>query len=114
MNPSTLPNRLWPFTFHFYRQFPWGCLGLVVFPVLSRGVFASIAYATKRLTDTVLSMHDPAHEAGKVLAPFTFFVGLVVARFAMDAGSVVQLVQHALSDAPAHQRGGVRVHAAAV
>ncbi len=87
MNPTTLPNRLWPFTFHFYRQFPWGCLGLVVFPVLSRGVFASIAYATKRLTDTVLGMHDPAHEASKVLAPFAFFVGLVVARFAMDAGA---------------------------
>jgi len=83
----TLPNRLWPFSFHFYRQFPWGCLGLVVFPVLSRGVFASIAYATKRLTDTVLGMHDPAHEAGKVVGPFAFFVGLVVARFAMDAGA---------------------------
>ena len=87
MNPTTLPNRLWPFTFHFYRQFPWGGLGLVVFPVLSRGVFASIAYATKRLTDTVLSMHDPAHEASQVLLPFAFFVGLVVARFAMDAGA---------------------------
>jgi ATP-binding cassette subfamily B protein len=87
MNSPTLPNRLWPFAAHFYRQFPWGCLGLLVFPVLSRGVFASIAYATKRLTDTVLSMHDPASEAGKVLAPFAFFVGLVVARFVMDAGA---------------------------
>ena len=87
MNPATLPNRLWPFSFHFYRQFRWGVLGLVVFPVLSRGVFASIAYATKRLTDTVLAMHDPAQEAGKVLAPFLCFVGLVVARFVMDAGA---------------------------
>jgi ABC-type multidrug transport system fused ATPase/permease subunit len=87
MNPATLPNRLWPFSFHFYRQFRWGVLGLVVFPVLSRGVFASIAYATKRLTDTVLAMHDPAQEAGKVLAPFLFFVGLVVLRFVMDAGA---------------------------
>ena len=87
MKPPALPNRLWPFSWHFYRQFPWGVLGLVVFPVLSRGVFASIAYATKRLTDTVLALHDPAHEASKVVGPFAFFATLVVARFAMDAGA---------------------------
>ncbi len=87
MNPPTLPSRLLPFAFHFYRQFRWTCLGLVVFPVLSRGAFASIAYATKRLTDAVLAMHDPAAESGKLLAPFTLFVGLVVSRFAMDAGA---------------------------
>src|SRR3954452_13402275 len=87
MNAPTLPNRLWPFATHFYRQFPWGCLGLLVFPVLSRGVFASIAYATKRLTDTVLGLHHPAAEAHQVLAPFAFFAALVVARFATDAGA---------------------------
>jgi ATP-binding cassette subfamily B protein len=87
MNPASLPNRLRPFCLHFYRQFPWGCLGLVVFPVLSRGAFASIAYATKRLTDTVLGMHHPAGESGKLLVPFAWFVGLVVVRFAVDAGA---------------------------
>ena len=85
MNPPTLPNRLLPFAFHFFRQFFWGCLGLLVFPVLGRAVFASIAYATKRLTDTVLAMHNPAAEARALLAPFVLFVALVVARFAMDA-----------------------------
>src|SRR5437764_11420799 len=80
-----LPNRLLPFSFHFFRQFFWGCLGLLVFPVLGRAVFASIAYATKRLTDTVLSMHDPAAEVDRLYAPFTLFIGLVVARFVMDA-----------------------------
>jgi hypothetical protein len=86
-NPRpTLPNRLVPFSFHFYRQFIWGCLGLLLFPVLGRAVFASIAYATKRITDTVLSMHDPAAEAGHALsAPFTLFAILVVARFVLDA-----------------------------
>jgi ATP-binding cassette subfamily B protein len=84
MNAANLPNRLLPFTLHFFRQFFWGCLGLLVFPVLGRAVFASIAYATKRLTDTVLAMHDPAAEAGKLVEPFTLFVALVVARFAMD------------------------------
>jgi ABC-type multidrug transport system fused ATPase/permease subunit len=84
MNPAPLPNRLLPFVLHFTRQFFWGCLGLLVFPVLGRAVFASIAYATKRLTDTVLAMHDPAAEAGNLIAPFELFVGLVVARFAMD------------------------------
>src|SRR2546430_4875736 len=59
-----LPNRLLPFSFHFFRQFFWGCMGLLTLPVLGRAVFASIAYATKRLTDTVLAMHDPAAEAG--------------------------------------------------
>jgi ATP-binding cassette, subfamily B, bacterial len=87
MTPPTLPNRLWPFSLHFYRQFFWGCLGLVIFPVLSRGAFASIAYATKHLTDTVLAMHDPTAEAGKLAMPFAFFVGLVIARFAADAGA---------------------------
>ena len=87
MNAPTLPNRLLPFAFHFYRQFRWTVLGLIVFPVLSRGAFASIAYATKRLTDTVLSLHDPAAESGKLIAPFAVFMGLVVSRFLMDAGA---------------------------
>ena len=87
MNPPTLPNRLLPFSFHFYRQFVWSGLGLIVFPVLSRGAFASIAYSTKRLTDTVLAMHDPAAESGKLLRPFAWFVALVVVRFAIDAGA---------------------------
>jgi ATP-binding cassette subfamily B protein len=87
MNAPTLPNRLLPFSLHFYRQFMWGCLGLVLFPILSRAVFASIAYSTKRLTDTVLAMHNPAAEVGKLTAPFTLFVVLVVSRFAADAGA---------------------------
>ena len=87
MNPATLPNRLWPLSFHFYRQFFWGCLGLLIFPILSRAAFASIAYATKRLTDTVLSMHDPAAEAGRLVAPFVLFIALVGSRFAFDAGA---------------------------
>jgi ABC-type multidrug transport system fused ATPase/permease subunit len=85
MNTPNLPNRLLPFSFHFFRQFLWGCLGLLLFPVLGRAVFASIAYATKRLTDTVLAMHNPAIEASKLLEPFILFVVLVIARFAMDA-----------------------------
>src|SRR3954470_6256217 len=87
MNPATLPNRLLPFAFHFYRQFRWTVLGLVIFPILSRAAFASIAYVTKRLTDTVLAMHDPAAEAGNLVAPFTLFVALVVSRFAIDGGA---------------------------
>ena len=86
MNASTLPNRLLPFALHFFRQFLWGCVGLLVFSVLGRAVFASIAYATKRLTDTVLAMHDPAAEAGALRGPFMLFVALVVARFVMDGG----------------------------
>jgi ATP-binding cassette subfamily B protein len=86
MNPPALPNRLLPFALHFFRQFYWGCLGLLVFSVLGRAVFASIAYATKRLTDTVLAMHNPAAEAAALRAPFMLFVGLVVARFLMDGG----------------------------
>jgi ATP-binding cassette, subfamily B, bacterial len=86
MKGPALPNRLLPFTFHFYRQFLWGCLGLLAFPVLGRAVFASIAYSTKRITDTVLGMHDPAAQAGRLLrGPFALFVALVVARFALDA-----------------------------
>ncbi|MEJ0035949.1 MAG: ABC transporter ATP-binding protein [Gammaproteobacteria bacterium] len=87
MNAPTLPNRLLPFSFHFYRQFMWGCLGLLIFPILSRAVFASIAYSIKSLTDTVLTLRDPATEAGKLTAPFTLFVVLVVSRFAADAGA---------------------------
>jgi ABC-type multidrug transport system fused ATPase/permease subunit len=87
MNAPTLPNRLLPFSFHFYRKFVWSGLGLVVFPVLSRGAFASIAYATKRLTDTVLAMHDPRAESGKLFAPCAFFVALVVSRFVVDGGA---------------------------
>jgi len=86
MNASTLPNRLLPFALHFFRQFLWGCVGLLVFSVLGRAVFASIAYATKRLTDTVLAMRNPAAEASTLLGPFMLFAALVVARFVMDGG----------------------------
>jgi ABC-type multidrug transport system fused ATPase/permease subunit len=86
MNASTLPNRLLPFALHFFRQFLWGCVGLLVFSVLGRAVFASIAYATKRLTDTVLAMRDPTAEASTLLGPFMLFAALVVARFVTDAG----------------------------
>ena len=56
-----------------------------MFPVLGRAVFASIAYSTKRITDTVLALHDPVAEASQRLSgPFTLFVALVVARFALD------------------------------
>jgi ATP-binding cassette subfamily B protein len=85
MNTPTLPDRLLPFCFHFFRQFFWGCLGLLMFPVLGRAVFASIAYSTKRITDTVLALHDPAVEASQRLTgPFMLFVALVIARFALD------------------------------
>jgi ATP-binding cassette subfamily B protein len=87
MNPPNLPNRLLPFSFHFYRQFLWGCLGLLLFPILSRAVFASIAYATKGLTDTVLAMRDPVAEMGMLTAPFVLFVVLVVSRFAIDGAT---------------------------
>ena len=80
-----LPNRLLPFSFHFFRQFVWGCLGLLLFPVLGRAVFASIAYSTKRLTDTVLGMHNAATESAALVGPFTLFAALVVARFVFDA-----------------------------
>jgi ATP-binding cassette, subfamily B, bacterial len=87
MNAPILPNRLWPFTLHFYRQFFWSCLGLVVFPVLSRAAFASIAYATKGLTDTVLSMQNASEQLEKLRVPFGLFVGLVVSRFVVDAAA---------------------------
>ncbi len=86
MNAPALPNRLLPFSFHFYRQFAWGCLGLIVFPVMGRAVFASVAYATKRLTDTVLGLHD-AKDAHALAGPFALFVGLILARFAVDAAA---------------------------
>jgi ABC-type multidrug transport system fused ATPase/permease subunit len=86
MSSATLPNRLWPFALHFFRQFFWGCLGLLVFPVLGRAVFASIAYATKRLTDAVLGMHDPQAQAHELIAPFTCSSLWWSARFVMDGG----------------------------
>ena len=72
MSATSLPNRLFPFCLHFLRQFFWGALGLLLFPVLGRAVFASIPYATKKITDTVLAMHyaagDALHSAGVVAA----------------------------------------------
>ncbi len=86
MNAPALPNRLNRFFLHFARQFPWGCLGLLLFPVLGRAIFASIAFATKQLTDAVLGLHGPVHQAGRTLAaPFTLFAALVAARFLCDA-----------------------------
>jgi ATP-binding cassette subfamily B protein len=86
MNAPALPNRLDRFFLHFARQFLWGCLGLLVFPVVGRAIFASIAFATKRLTDTVLGLHGPVQEVTRALtAPFLLFAALVAARFFCDA-----------------------------
>ncbi len=86
MNAPPLPNRLGRFFLYFGRQFRWGCLGLLTFPVLGRAIFASIAFATKQLTDTVLSLHGPVHDAGRALTkPFVLFAALVAARFFCDA-----------------------------
>jgi ATP-binding cassette, subfamily B, bacterial len=88
MNAPALPNRLNRFFLYFARQFPWGCLGLLTFPVLGRYVFASIAFATKRLTDTVLNLHGPMHDASRALTgPFALFAALVAARFFCDGAT---------------------------
>ncbi|MFZ0501133.1 MAG: ABC transporter ATP-binding protein [Steroidobacteraceae bacterium] len=88
MNAPALPNRLSGFFLYFARQFRWGCLGLLVFPVLGRGVFASIALATRQLTDTVLNLHGSLHDAGRALTgPFVLFAALVAARFLCDAAT---------------------------
>jgi ATP-binding cassette, subfamily B, bacterial len=86
MNAPALPNRLNRFFLHFGRQFFWGCLGLLTFPVLGRAIFASIAFATKQLTDAVLGLHGAGHAAGRALTePFALFAALVAARFLCDA-----------------------------
>jgi ABC-type multidrug transport system fused ATPase/permease subunit len=86
MNPPTLPNRLLPFALHFFRQFRVGAAGLLVFPILGRAVVASIAYATKWLTDTVLALHDrSAATLHTLTAPFILFATLVIARLALDS-----------------------------
>jgi ATP-binding cassette, subfamily B, bacterial len=86
MNAPALPNRLHRFFLHFARQFRWGCLGLLAFPVLGRAIFAAIAFATRQLTDAVLALHGPAATAGRALtAPFIFFAALVASRFVCDA-----------------------------
>ena len=85
MNAPGLPNRLNRFFLYFARKFLWGCLGLLLFPVLGRAIFASIWFATKQLTDTVLNLHGPMQDAGRALTgPFTFFAVLVAARFFCD------------------------------
>src|SRR5438034_493446 len=84
MNAPALPNRLLPFCLHFIRQFPLCFAGLLVFPVLGRAVFASIAYAIKRLTDAVLAMQDQAAARHTLVGPLTLFAGLLAARFALD------------------------------
>lgn len=99
MSAPSLPNRLFPFCLHFLRQFFWGALGLLMFPVLGRAVFASIPYATKKITDTVLAMHyaagDAAHAtaalgarsaAHSLTAAVILFVALVMSRFVLDCG----------------------------
>jgi ABC-type multidrug transport system fused ATPase/permease subunit len=88
MNAPPLPNRLSRFFLYFAGQFRWGSLGLLLFPVLGRGVFASIAFATKQLTDTALNLHGPLRAAGPALAgPFALFAALVAARFVCDAAT---------------------------
>jgi ABC-type multidrug transport system fused ATPase/permease subunit len=86
MNAPALPNRLFPFALHFFRQFFWGCLGLLIFPILGRLVFAGIPYSTKRIADTVLGTHGDATQVEHALiGPVVLFVVLIVSRFALDS-----------------------------
>jgi ABC-type multidrug transport system fused ATPase/permease subunit len=84
MSTPALPNRLRPFLLHFFRQFRWGALGLLTFSIVGRGIFASIAYATKRLTDAVLGLPHGATDLHVLYGPVALFLSLVVARFASD------------------------------
>jgi ATP-binding cassette, subfamily B, bacterial len=84
MSTPALPNRLRPFLLHFFRQFRWGALGLLTFSIVGRGIFASIAYATKRLTDAVLSLPHGATDLHVLYGPVALFLSLVVGRFASD------------------------------
>lgn len=80
-----LPNRLIPFALHFIRQFRWGALGLLLFPICGRAVLASIPYAIKLLTDTVLSLKGAIEQAGSALFwPVLLFAALVAGRFVFD------------------------------
>jgi ATP-binding cassette, subfamily B, bacterial len=86
MNAPALPNRLLPFALHFFRQFFWGCLGLLLFPILGRLVFAGIPYSTKRIADTVLGTHGNASQVEHALiGPVVLFVVLIVSRFVLDS-----------------------------
>jgi ATP-binding cassette, subfamily B, bacterial len=100
MNAPALPNRLFPFCVYFLRQFFWGAFGLLMFPILGRAVFATIPYATKKITDTVLAMHHMAGEAtsgilatanhlggasAALRSAVILFVALVISRFLIDA-----------------------------
>src|SRR5579872_1327940 len=97
MSVPYLPSRLFPFCVHFVRQFFWGALGLLTFPVLGRAVFALIPFSTKKITDTVLAMHHTAAGASDALASsaghvsagsltnaVVLFVALVSGRFFLD------------------------------
>ncbi len=87
MNAPTLPNRLFPFTLHFVRQFRWGALGLLLFSIGGRAVFASIPYAMKLLMDTVLALGGAMEKAvGALYWPALLFASLVAGRFLFDGG----------------------------
>jgi ATP-binding cassette, subfamily B, bacterial len=80
-----LPNRLIPFALYFIRQFRWGVLGLLLFPICSRAAMASIPYAIKLLTDTVLSLNGAIKQASSALFwPVVLFISLVSGRFLFD------------------------------
>lgn len=86
-NGPTLPNRLLPFTMHFVRQFRGGALGLLLFSIGGRAVFASIPYAMKLLMDTVLALGGATQAAISALYwPALLFASLVAGRFLFDGG----------------------------
>jgi ATP-binding cassette, subfamily B, bacterial len=81
-----LPNRLIPFALHFIRQYRRGAFGLLLFPVFGRAVMASIPYAIKLLTDTVLALNGAMERAASALFwPALLFAALVAGRFVFDS-----------------------------
>jgi ATP-binding cassette, subfamily B, bacterial len=79
---ESLPDRLLPMLWLFVKQRPWSALLLCILPLFNRTSFATIGFATKKITDAVLAVQaTPALIWQTVSAPFTLFVVAIVGVF---------------------------------
>ncbi len=79
--PAKLSHLLWLFA----RAYPYGTAALFALPLASRAVFASIAYATKQITDAVLAVKDgTAANTGAIYDALLLFALVIGASIIID------------------------------
>lgn len=84
--PLSLPRRWYTLLYYFVRQYPLRSISLPIMAGVQRSIYASIAFATKKIMDAVVSVQGQDMHAvmAKLAWPFALFAAIIIGRFFTD------------------------------